>query len=60
MYTVDQKPSDQDPHCYKLFAYNSFGAGSRVQLSIKKERSVTHVGDSIKMHPKCDIGGQIS
>ena len=40
---VYQKPSDQDPHCYRLFAYNWFGAGSGVQVSMKKfERSVVH------------------
>ena len=33
---VYQKPSDRDPHCYKLFAYNWYGAGSVVQVSMKK------------------------
>ena len=36
LFFVYQKPSDRDPHCYKLFAYNWYGARSRVQVSMRK------------------------
>ena len=37
---VYKKPSDRDPHCYKLFAYNWYGVASRVQVSMKKSLRV--------------------
>ena len=49
LFFVYQKPSDRDPHCFKVFAYNWYGAGSIAQVVMKKSIRGVYCVNAVSM-----------